>query len=49
MLLIIAGVIVVIWLIGFLAHIAGNLVHALLVVALVVVIVHFLRGGEKKA
>lgn len=47
--LIIGAVLVVVWVVGFLAfHIAGALIHLLLLAALVVVIWHFVskrRGG----
>jgi hypothetical protein len=45
MLGIIALVLVVLWLLGFFAlHVGGALIHILLVVALIVVILHFVRG-----
>jgi hypothetical protein len=45
MLLTIALVIAVLWLLGaFVMPIGGGLIHLLLVVALVVVILHFVRG-----
>jgi Family of unknown function (DUF5670) len=37
-------VILVLWLLGFSLHIAGGLIHLLLVVALVVLIVNLLTG-----
>ena len=37
-------VIVALWLIGFIANVAGNLIHALLVIALVVVVFNLLTG-----
>jgi hypothetical protein len=46
MLLTIAGILVVLWLIGLLAHVAGGFIHILLVIALIVVIYHFLRGRK---
>ena len=37
-------VLLIMWLLGFLAlHIAGGLIHLLLIVALVSLVVHFLR------
>ena len=37
-------VLLVLWLLGFLAfHIAGGLIHLLLVVAVISLVVHFLR------
>jgi hypothetical protein len=35
---------IVIWLIGLFAHIAGGLIHLVLVLALVMFVLHFLRG-----
>lgn len=38
-------VLVVLWLLGFLAfHIAGGLIHILIVIALILLIVNLLRG-----
>ena len=40
-----ALVLVVLWVLGFLAfHIAGGLIHLLLVLAVISIIVHFVRG-----
>ena len=45
MLAMIALVLIVLWLLGFFAfHIAGGLIHILLVVALVVGVLHLVRG-----
>jgi hypothetical protein len=45
MFLILFGVLLVMWLLGFLAfHVAGGLIHLLLVVAVIALIVHFVRG-----
>ncbi|MBY8827932.1 lmo0937 family membrane protein [Hephaestia mangrovi] len=45
MLLTLAGILVILWLLGFLAfHVAGGLIHLLLVIAVIVIIVHFIRG-----
>ena len=50
MLLTIAGVILVLWLLGLVAIPAsGALIHVLLIVALVVVIAHFLGLGRSSA
>ena len=39
------GVLLVLWLLGFLAfHVAGGLIHILLVLAVISLVVHFLRG-----
>ena len=39
------GVLLVLWLLGFLAfHIAGGLIHLLLILAVVSLVVHFIRG-----
>ncbi len=37
-------VLVVLWLLGFLGNIGGGLIHALLVIALIVVAVNLLQG-----
>jgi hypothetical protein len=43
--LIIAAILVILWLLGFLAfHIASGLIHILLFIAVVAIIVHFVRG-----
>lgn len=48
MLLGIAGVLVVLWLLGFFAfHIAGGLIHLLLVIAIIVVIWNFVSGRRR--
>ncbi len=45
MLGLIAAVLVVLWLLGFFAfHVAGGLIHILLVVAVIMLVLHFVRG-----
>ena len=45
MLGIIASVLIVCWLLGFLVfHVSSFLIHILLVVGLVMIVMHFLRG-----
>ncbi len=44
MLLAIAGVLFVLWLIGFALHLVGSFIHIALVLAIVVAIAHFLTG-----
>jgi hypothetical protein len=45
MLGLIAAVLVVLWLVGFLAfHVAGGLIHILLVLAVIMIVLHFIRG-----
>jgi hypothetical protein len=45
MLLAIAVILLILWLLGFLAfHVAGGLIHILLVIAIIVFIVHFITG-----
>lgn len=44
MLMIIAIVLVVLWLLGLFMHIAGGLIHIVLVIALVMFILHMMRG-----
>jgi hypothetical protein len=40
----IAVILLVLWLLGFTMHVAGGLIHLLLVIALVVVVLQFLSG-----
>jgi len=48
MLWVIAAILVVLWLLGFFAfHIAGGLIHLLLVVAVVVVLYNLFMGRRK--
>ena len=45
MLGIIAAVLVVLWLLGFFAfHVTAAFIHVLLVIAVVLIVLHFLRG-----
>jgi hypothetical protein len=44
MLLTIALILVVLWLFGFFMHVAGGLIHIVLVIAAVMLVLHFLRG-----
>ena len=45
MFLILCGVLIVVWLLGWAAfHVAGGLIHILLVIALISLIIHFVRG-----
>ena len=46
MILILSILLVLLWGGGFAFHVAGGLVHILLVVALVMFILHFARGGR---
>jgi hypothetical protein len=40
-----AALIVILWLLGFLVlHVGGGLIHILLVVAIIVLVLHFVRG-----
>jgi Family of unknown function (DUF5670) len=39
-----AAVLLVLWLLGFSMHVGGGLIHALLVIALVVVVFNFISG-----
>ena len=42
----IVAVLLILWLLGFSMHIAGGLIHILLVVALVVIVINLLSGGK---
>jgi hypothetical protein len=44
MLYTIAIILLVLWLLGFSFHIAGGLIHALLVIAVIVVVIKFITG-----
>jgi hypothetical protein len=47
MLGIIAAVLIVLWLLGFLAfHVSSGLIHILLVIGIVMLLFHFFRGRE---
>ena len=46
MLLIIAILLLLLWGGGFAFHVAGGLIHILIVIALVLFILHFVRGGK---
>jgi len=37
-------ILIVLWLIGFLAHLGGGLIHLLLVIALIVLIIQLITG-----
>lgn len=45
----IVAIFLVLWLLGFALHIAGNLIHLLVVVALVVLVVDFISRGRARA
>jgi hypothetical protein len=43
--MILFAVLMVMWLLGFLAfHIAGGLIHILLLIAVIALVMHFVRG-----
>lgn len=41
---VIGGILVALWLLGFLMHIGGGLIHIILVIAVIVFLVQFLSG-----
>jgi len=45
----IAAVLLVLWLLGFSLHVAGSLIHVVLVVALVMFVFHLLTGRRGMA
>ena len=50
MLGLIALVLIVLWLMGFLAfHVSAGLIHLLLVVGLILLVLHFVRGSTSTA
>lgn len=44
----IVGILIVLWLIGLIGHIAGGLIHILLVVAVIVIIYNLFFGRRRK-
>ena len=44
MLLTIALILVALWLLGFVMHLAGGLIHIVLVIAVIMFVLHFIRG-----
>jgi hypothetical protein len=47
---IIAAVLIVLWLLGFLAfHVSSGLIHVLLVIGIVMLLLHFFRGRTATA
>ncbi len=46
MLAIIGIILIVCWLLGLTLHIAGGFIHLLLLIAIVMVVMHFLRGNK---
>jgi len=44
MLALIGILLIFIWVIGLFAHIAGGFIHLILVIALIMIVLHFLRG-----
>jgi hypothetical protein len=45
MFLLLFVVLVIVWLLGFVAfHVAGGLIHLLLIVAVISLVLHFVRG-----
>lgn len=48
MLITIAGILLVLWVIGLIAHIGGALIHVVLVIAVIMAVVHFLQGRKAK-
>jgi len=46
MLAIIGIILIVCWILGLTLHIAGGFIHLVLLIALVMVVLHFLRGNK---
>jgi hypothetical protein len=50
MFLVLFGVLVIAWLLGYVMfHVAGGFIHLLIVVALIFLVLHLLRGGPARA
>ena len=45
----IAVILLILWALGFGFHVAGGLIHLLLIVAVVALVLHFVRGGRAVA
>ena len=44
------GILLVMWMLGFLAfHVAGGLIHILLIAAVISLVMHFVRGSRSVA
>lgn len=46
MFLLIAGVLVVLWILGFIGHVGGGLIHILIILALISIIYHVVAGRK---
>ena len=44
MILIIVGVLVILWLLGFIGHVGGGIIHLLLVVAIIIFLWNLITG-----
>ena len=50
MLGLLALVLIVLWLLGFLAfHVTAGLIHILLIIGLILLVLHFVRGSSRTA
>ncbi len=49
MLAIIGLLLIALWVLGLVIHIAGGFIHLLLLLALISFILHFVRGGKSSA
>jgi len=43
MLLVIAAILFILWIFGFIGHIGGGFIHILLIIAIVCIIYHFIK------
>ena len=46
MLAIIGVILILLWALGFFAHVAGGFIHLLLVIAVILFVLHLLRGSK---
>lgn len=46
LLYVLAVILVIAWAVGFFAYSAGNLIHILLVIALIAILLRVIRGGD---
>lgn len=48
MLLTLAGVLLVLWILGFAMNVVGSFIHIVLVLAIIVAVVYFIQGAGRR-
>ena len=49
MLAVIGLILIALWVLGLVVHIAGGMIHLVLVLAVIFFVLHFLKGGKSSA